>query len=182
MEGSAYFSKDDLGHMKLEYSSGGRRLARLWETRDSGTLELLFAEDGSILFQKMARFKGGELDQRVADAMRENGISETKEAKYSDVQFTRPCPNCEQPGLQRHTEAFFSKNEVPIMPLYHCQKCSTKSYYLTDDYLGYLVDQNMENFTEQEIKEMGLDRAAFMSELKAYIIRIFASKRIMCIK
>jgi len=182
MNGTAYLSKDDKGHVKLEYTSGGKTVARIWETRDRGTLEIMFGEDGSILFQKMSRFNGDELNQRIADAMSEAGISQTEQAEYSDVKLNKPCPKCSEQNLQRYTEAFFSKNEVPIMPLYHCPGCSTKSYHLTEDYLGYLVDANMEKFTGEELKQMGLDRNAFMSELKAYIIRIFASKRIMCIE
>ena len=40
----------------------------------------------------------------------------------------------------------------------------------------------MKLFSEAELLEMGKDRNAFVSELKSYIIRIFASKKIHCIK
>jgi hypothetical protein len=68
------------------------------------------------------------------------------------------------------------------MPLYSCTGCSTKSYYLTRDYLEYLVDNNNSMFEAAELSELSKDKNAFMSELEAYIIRIFASKKIMCIK
>ena len=174
-------SKDDKGHIKLEYTHNGKQRIMLWETRDASTLETLFDADGSILMQKMANSDKDALARKIANVLKEANVSGTKETAYSDVRFNRPCPKCGERKLLRYVEAFSSKREVSIMPLYHCQNCSTKSYHLTDDYLGYLVDNNTEHFGESELLEMKKNREAFLAELKGYIIRIFASKKIMCI-
>ncbi len=71
---------------------------------------------------------------------------------------------------------------LPVLPLYICKNCKTQSYYMTDEYLGYLVDNNRGLFTETELGELAADKKRFMEELKGYIIRILSSKKIASIK
>jgi len=61
-------------------------------------------------------------------------------------------------------------------------ECKAKSYYLTDEYLEFLVDSNYNMFSDDEQREIERDKNAFLKELRAYIIRIFASKKIQSIK
>lgn len=84
--------------------------------------------------------------------------------------------------MVRYVEAFRSKNTMPVMPLYYCTNCSKQSYYLTNTYLEYLIYNNKGLFTNKEQVELQNDEEAFIAELKEYIIRIFASKKIMQIK
>ncbi len=130
----------------------------------------------------MTKISKDELNQRVADALKEANVSETKEAQYSDVKFSKPCPKCGQYELLRYVDAFAGKSDAPIMPLYHCNNCNTKSHHLTNEYLEYLVENNAALFDDKETSELSKDRSAFMTELKGYIIRIFASKKIMSIE
>jgi hypothetical protein len=114
--------------------------------------------------------------------MKEAHIVQTKEAEYTPVKFNKPCPKCSEYKLSRYVEAFASKQQVPVMPIYHCSNCKQQSYYLTKHYLEYLVDNNPELFSEAELAELKADKTKFLAELEGYIIRIFASKKVMCIK
>lgn len=160
---------------------GADRKTILWETGENGTLETVFDGNGCILLQKTAKLDSNALNIKVAEALRNANVSGTRETQYADVKFGKPCPKCGRPGLSRYIEAFASTGEVPVMPLYYCSSCKTKSYHLTESYLGYLVENNPGMFNENEITEMRRDKAAFIEELRGYIIRIFASKKIMCI-
>ncbi len=183
MEGRrAYISKDGNGRVKLEYGQNGELRAKLWETKGSKTLETLFDSDGSILVQKVLALNGSELTPIIDHTAKEERIIEMEERAYEHVKLNRPCPKCGRQGLSRHADAFANRGEVPIMPLYHCGNCNTTSYHMTEMYLKYLVDNNRELFDGAEIKEYESNKEAFMAELRGYIIRIFASKKIMCIK
>lgn len=167
--------------IKIEYAHGTEKRVVLWETGSNGILETMFDGNGYILLQRVAKLDGNALNARVSEVLKNANISETIERPYKNVEFPKPCPKCGKHGLSRYVEAFASKGEAPVMPLYYCSSCRTKSYYLTESYLDYLVENNLEMFNEKEIKEMKEDKTAFVEELRGYIIRIFASKKIMCI-
>jgi len=181
-EHPAYISRDGRGKVKLEYSCNGEQLVRLWENRGDNTLETLFDSSGSILMQRVAELKKEELDSKVSETISAEKITKTVELEYMPILLDRPCPKCGAQFIPRYAEVFASREEVPIMPLYWCKECRTTSYRLTDSYLEYLVENNWALFDGMEKKELEADRDKFMSELKSYIIRIFASKKIMCIK
>ncbi len=105
---------------------------------------------------------------------------ETRNVDFTEIKLNKQCPSCASYSLSRDID--FDKQKVPIMPTYVCAQCQGKSYYLSDSYLNYLVSDNSELFSEKELKEMTSNKEAFLSELKEYIIRIFASKRIIRIK
>ena len=154
---------------------------RLFEQRNDVVIDTLFDGDGAILMQQIVKNER-PLNSIAYDIMRENNILSARETNYTKVRLNKKCPKCDDEGLLRYMDAFSSKNELPIMPLYYCNKCSTKSYHLTDNYLKFLVEKNNGLFSSGEILEMNSDRNGFLEELRSYIIRIFASKRIMCIK
>ncbi|MFI5412862.1 MAG: hypothetical protein ACHQX1_03140 [Candidatus Micrarchaeales archaeon] len=183
MEGRrAYISKDGNGRTKLEYAQNDEERIMLWEKKDMQALETLFDGEGAILLQKMIPLGELQLERIIDDTIKREKIAELEERPYSDVRLSKKCPKCGESGLLRHVEAFTSKDEVPIMPLYHCKNCKTSSYYMTDSYLEYLVHTNRELFETVDIKEFENNKSVFMTELKGYVIRIFASKKIMCIK
>jgi hypothetical protein len=113
--------------------------------------------------------------------LKEIGVANPKKKDYTETKINKPCPKCNEYALVRHIEAF-SGNDVPIMPIYYCKKCASKSYYLTSEYLEYLLENNMKLFDEKELKDLKNDKIAFVKELNEHIIRIFASKRILSIK
>jgi predicted RNA-binding Zn-ribbon protein involved in translation (DUF1610 family) len=100
---------------------------------------------------------------------------------FNEPELSKQCPYCGSNKLVRYTKA--NKHAaIPVMPLYICEECRAKSYYLTDEYLEYLVDSNRDMFSQEEQAEIVKDKIAFLKELRAYIIRIFASKKIQSIK
>jgi hypothetical protein len=175
-------SKDGNGRMRLEYVAQGRQKIVLWETKNYGTIETEFNSEGHILLQRVVDIQAVPLSERVIELLRQANISDTRQAQFSDVKINKACPKCSQYVLTRYVEAFASKKEVPVMPLYYCPNCTTKSYHLTNEYLEYLIETNKLMFSQEEVLELGKDKSRFVTELQAYIIRIFASKKIMCIK
>ncbi|MDE1868785.1 MAG: hypothetical protein KGH60_02355 [Candidatus Micrarchaeota archaeon] len=177
----AYISKGKSA-VKLEYHENGAKITKLWEQRGDHTLETTFNGDGAILVQELTKLDHKDVLQRVDIILKNAGIISAKEVQYEDVKLNKQCPKCSASGLSRHVEAFSTRQEIPVMPLYHCKGCGSQSYYLTDSYLEHLVVNNKGMFDVKELSELDANKQAFMDELKAYIIRIFASKRIMCIK
>lgn len=179
---TAFVSNDGNKRVKLEYVRQGEQLVRLWELHKDKALETTFDNNGAILNQIVLKPDTELLNHRLQQSLLEANISKTEQKRFTDIKFERPCPKCGEKRLSRYAEAFASKAEVPVMPMYQCQNCSTKSYHMTDKYLECLVESNSEMFSEAEIAELNTNRVAFMNELKGYIIRIFASKKIMNIK
>jgi len=175
-----FVSRGESGEIKLEYSAPEGNVRKLWECVSDSILETRFDGDGGILDQRL--HKGGVNAEEFLSNESKTHKLELKDAKYEAVKLDKSCPTCNTPNPSRHVEAFRSTGAVPVVPTYHCEQCATKSYYLTDGYLDNLVKGNSSMFTGNELKELEANEAAFKAELKAYIIRIFASKRIVCIK
>ena len=152
--------------MKLEYVKEGSQRIILWETKNNATLETSFNSDGYILMQKVVDLETTPLDKRVMESLREANISQTKQAQFSDVKINKPCPKCGEGDLSRYVEAFASKKEIPVMPLYYCAKCTTKSYLLTNEYLEYLVDTNKSMFSEEELSELAMTKVSLRPNSK----------------
>jgi len=109
-------------------------------------------------------------------------ISTIQEKPFEEIKISKSCPHCNTNSLVRYVDAYSSRQVIPIMPIYSCKNCSKQSYYLTDSYLEYLVYSKKELFSNDEQTELRNNESAFITELKEYIIRIFASKKIMQIK
>lgn len=177
----AFLSKDG-NKVKLEYVKDGHAVSTLWERRDSGLLETAFDSDGLVLFQKLVKSDDKYIDHKVKETLHGAKISKLSEKKYSDVKINRRCPGCGESGLSRYVDAFASSNDIPVIPIYYCANCKSKSYSLTDHYLEYLVESNRGLFEESEANELQRNRDATLGEIRGYIIRMFASKKILCIK
>jgi hypothetical protein len=178
----AFISNDGKGRVKLEYIQNGNDRILGWNVKGSKALETVYDAEGAILLQRPVKLDKEGVDKRVRDVLKATGLETAQKTEFIGVMLKKPCPKCSEYALASHTEAFSSSGEAPIMPIYHCTSCKAKSYYLTDQYLEYLVESNRELFSENDISALSSDKAAFLSELREHIIRIFASKRIMCIK
>ena len=163
----------------MDLKDGTRIVTRLWELRNGNVLETTFGAHGGIIAQRI--FHGDrDILGYFNDAVAETGTV-PKSIDFRQVRIEKRCPKCESDALVRKIEAF-SGIDVPVMPLYYCKSCKSESFYLTDEYLRYMIDNNTEMFEKDEIEKMRSDRAAFMAELRRHIISIFASKKIMNIK
>ena len=100
------------------------------------------------------------------------------EKAYEEVKLNRQCPHCGETSLVRFADSVVASKDLPVMPLYSCSVCKKRSYYLTDEYLEFLVKNNASLFEGAELAELEKDSQAFMHEIKEYIIRIFAAKHI----
>jgi transposase-like protein len=103
------------------------------------------------------------------------------ERAYMAIKLHKVCPECKKDSPRRQLEGTTIR-EVPIIPLYVCDSCGCRSYHLTKEYLLHLVEKKRALFSAAEAAEYEKDPKKFVDELREYVIRIFASKRIMCIK
>lgn len=179
----AAVSRSKNGKVKLEYVQDGKKRTALWEPMCNGVVETIFDDSGAVLRQVLLPEKAGEgADCHMQRLISELKVMKTAEKEFSEVKINKKCPTCDSDSLVRFTEGITDTTKAPVMPTYICKSCNGKSYYLTDDYLEYLVSNNKEMFEPKELAEMEKDRGAFIHELREYIIRIFASKKIARIK
>jgi hypothetical protein len=164
------------GDVRLDYSVGGAGMIRVWEPRGPVALETTFRSDGAVLLQNS--IETAKIESRVSETLAEAGAEGPLTAPYREVGFDRACPWCSKHALVRFAEAYRSKGEVPIVPLYHCRECKGHSYYITDEYLVHLIASNPDKFEPKDVERFRSEQAAFVSEIKAYIISSFASKRV----
>ncbi len=178
----AFISSNGKGRVKLEYIHNGNDRILTWSARGSKALETVYDAEGAILVQRVVALDKEGVDKRTKDILTATGLKAAQKTEFIEVRLKRPCPQCGEYSLASHAEAFPRSDEIPIMPMYYCTGCKGKSYYLTDQYLEYLVENNRELFSEQDVSALSSDKEAFLDELRENIIRIFASKRIMRIK
>ena len=176
MAGAPELARKANGDVRLDYSMGGARRIRLWEPRGTAALETTFREDGAILLQ--TQIETVKIDGRVRETLAESGSGDAVSVSYKEVAFDRACPWCSKHALARFAEAYRSRGEVPVVPLYHCRECRGRGYHLTDEYLVHLISSNPEMFEGKDLERFRSDRGPFVTEIKAYVISSFASKRI----
>lgn len=178
IDGVAFLSKGE-GRVKLEYSSDGISVVKQWENRGKRILETVFDGNGAVLEQQLLDIDGSGLDGMIERELR--SMKEVKSKPYEDVKLKKPCPSCGNLSLERCDRAV-SGGAVPVVPMYLCKGCGKMSYHLTTRYLGYLIGKNKNLFAQDELAKMDDNHDAFVNELEEYILRIFASKKIMRIK
>jgi predicted RNA-binding protein YlxR (DUF448 family) len=169
--------------IKLEYEDGAGRKVALWEPFSGGVMETIHNEHGAVLKQSMFKNKKNNiLNERIGVILQSASITRTAECEYSEIRLAKQCPACGGAVLKRVSDFTQEMPNVPVMPTYECSGCKGRGYYLTDEYLEQLLTEQAKLFSRQEKKEMEENRAAFKAQLNEYIIRIFASKRILQIK
>ncbi len=176
MPGAAELARNARGDVRVDYQAGGARRIRVWEPRGGGVLETTFRHDGTVLLQLAV--ERGKVEGRIKDTLAEAGCDSVKEVSYRDVAFDRACPWCSRHSLVRVAQAYRSREDVPVVPLYHCAECRGRSYHLSDEYLIHLISSNPQLFDDPDIKRFGSEREAFVAEMRSNIISIFASKKL----
>jgi transposase-like protein len=179
-DGVAFISRSG-NATKLEYRAKGSDIIRLWEQEAKGTVETTFDGEGAVLKRQLLELDKGQLDKRIQQELYSASVYTTEERPYEEVRLKKACPNCGSDALSRCTKSV-SGGGMPVMPLYLCSNCNKKSYYLTTAYLEYLVRSNISLFAKEELPELDRNGKEFVKELEEYILRIFASKKIMRIR
>ena len=178
-------TRNGKGKIRLDYSEGESRRAVLWEPMDGGVVETVFDGDGIVIRQILMPQKNREdTDFHLIRFINSNGIKDARESNetLTEITLKKQCPGCGNPELKRFTENLTDPKKAPVMPIYVCTSCKAHGYHLSDRYLEYLVDVNNSLFSEKERAEFAKNRSAALSELREYIIRIFASKKIARIR
>lgn len=174
------FSRGPRGEARFDYAADGERKTLLIEPIKEGILETLFDEEGGIL--KQIAIKGGAqtMESEVEGLLKR--LVSVGNTTYREVMLKKKCPHCGETGLVRAKDQSAGVSDVPIIPTYVCSSCGGKSYHLTDAHLKSLVSDSKTLFSDTELRELNNSEEEFLKELKEYIIRIFASKRIIAIK
>ncbi|HUC38660.1 MAG TPA: hypothetical protein VL944_00840 [Candidatus Acidoferrum sp.] len=149
----------------------------IFEVVKQGVMQSSFDSTGGITDQVL--LKGSDAEKYANDFISKASKEEPILEDYSAIVLQKDCPKCGTAPLTRYMDTMAQVSEAPVMPFYVCTKCKTKCYHLTDEYLKNLVTSNRQLFEDSQIAEFGSDEKKFMAELRAYIIRIFASQRIM---
>lgn len=172
----AELSCSNLGEIRIDYVDNGTKLIKLWQPRKNAILETTFKENGSVILQQI--ISGKDINETVNELLVKSGKTQLKNVEFRPIKLDRPCPHCKKNSLIRYADAYRSNPDIPVMPLYECKECKGKSHLLTDEYLMHLVKSNPDLFDADAKAELKNDDDAFVSELKRYVISIFASKKI----
>ncbi len=163
------------GDVRVDYlDDSNAQKTRTFELRSGNVLVTLFDGVGGILDRKLVKSGGSEW--LALEFIKEIGLQAEYAGTYEQIELKRMCPKC---GGRLSSS---DEKIVPIVPTYVCTSCNTKSYHLTNEYLEVLIRDNRQLFTAQELSELDSSPEQFRSELKEYILKIFASKRVISIR
>ncbi|MEM3208765.1 MAG: hypothetical protein QXE33_02510 [Candidatus Micrarchaeaceae archaeon] len=104
--------------------------------------------------------------------------------RYEQVVLDAECPLCKSRSLVREYDSvgLDEIKSAKVVPIFVCRNCKGRFYSISEHYIEKLVSEHIELFDEGELNDYYSNREAFIGELKEYIIRIFASKKIINIK
>lgn len=163
---------------KIRTASREGKFALAEELKD-GSLITFFNESGEVLDQKLLKGKGVEegLEYYL-------GPIKIVNSKYKEVEINAVCQKCGKRSIRRELDLVDTRkiSNVPVVPIYVCTSCGQGFYSLTKEYLKKIVNEHLDLFSAEESREMEKDPEAFINELNEYIIRIFASKKLMRVK
>lgn len=162
------------GKARVDYSDGNSALTETFEEIGNSVLVTSFNSDGRVLDRRLS--KGGKgAEARALEFA--GSMGRVERCEYSEVLIGKACPKCGG-RLEMHV----GEADVPIMPLYDCRGCGSRSFDLTDEYLQKLVSGNRVLFENSELDALGKSPEGFRNELMDYIIKIYASKHISKIR
>lgn len=147
-----------------------------------GILISEFDNDGGVINQIYS--KGVDPVSEISSHLKTGMVELVEVNKYDSVKVNAVCDKCGKKDLKRELDLVDPVNirAVPIVPMFVCSSCTSKFYYLSNNYLKNLVEKNPHLFKEDELKEKAKDEGVFIHTLQEYIIRIFASKKINRVK
>ncbi|MDE1851529.1 MAG: hypothetical protein KGH69_02470 [Candidatus Micrarchaeota archaeon] len=139
------------------------------EFTDKGALENQVYRKGGVPIDELKAYLG-KTDPRIVRA-----------GSYKGVRIAVKCTKCGNGELRRELDMTepLSITKVPVMPTLRCISCGQRFYSVTENYVRNLVESNRDLFTDEELAEKAKDEDAFIRLINEYVIRIFASKKIM---
>jgi hypothetical protein len=161
--------------VRVDYKKNASAFIETFEGINGRVLRTSFNYLGEILDQEI--IDTNDDAEALVDRFVSNFGMEKKTVQYYDVNIRKKCPKCGAYALSRSRAGFPSK--IDVMPMYTCESCGNRFYDITNEYLLKLVKSNRNLFEQQEISIFDKEPETFLNELKGYIIRIFASKKIM---
>lgn len=171
----AYESEDRRIRTEV-YEAKGMRLFSLAEPTKIGTLLTEFTAQGEVIRQEYR--KSRDIDKELSSFI---GMRIEKEAAsaYEPIRLNAVCPRCGGELVRElDTKAPGEIGEVPVVPLFVCNKCGTHYYTLHREFLAGIVHARPDLFEAEELEELKQDEHEFLDRLEATIIRIFASRRL----
>lgn len=168
------------GRLKADFYRDNEKLTVLSEKIKGGFLVTEFNCDGEVLLQSLE-----SIDNGISALKRHLSIDDScnivDTEAYEGINVNAECSKCGKRNIRRELDMLDTEalSKIPTMPMFVCTSCGQRFYSLTDNYLKELIHSSIDLFTEEELAEKGKDEDAFVNELKEYIIRIFASKKVM---
>ncbi|MGC8648615.1 MAG: hypothetical protein ACP5UN_00095 [Candidatus Micrarchaeia archaeon] len=147
----------------------------LWEKKEDFVLLTKFDIDGGILEQ--LPLPNNDIKKYALEYCKRNKLNIEKIVFYN-VKINKNCPYCNSNSLERVSESAKKIVDVPVMPLYFCSKCGKKSFYLTEYYFNFLINNNINLFEPAEKELMKNKEEETKKELRETINRIFIAKGI----
>ena len=175
---TAYLSPDGR-YRTMPYKKNAEDRFCLSEKTRKGTLITEFGKNGRIIDQ--IYLNGGDPESSLEKYL---GISLhiEKKASYDRVNVSASCRKCgPREKIYRELDLTLISyvESVPVVPIFRCIGCGSRFYAMEIEYLNALVSRNTALFTEDERRGIEKDSESAIKELNEYIIRIFASKKIM---
>lgn len=145
----------------------------LWEEKEDAVLMTKFNLKGEILEQ--AGMPKAKAESHALNYSKEKKVAIEK-VKFANVEIDKVCPHCGLKTLKRISESAKNMAEVPVMPMYLCSNCGKRSFYLTDEYLAFLADNNLTLFNAAEREALKSKKEETLREIKETAKRIFIAK------
>ncbi len=168
--------------IKLQYELGNKEETVLWESiKETHALQTSFNAEGGIIDQKLLKLEQYTIRHLADDFIGREGI-DVREGVFEEVKLDKQCPHCGKHAIKRFSQGISEPSAVPVMPMYICMECKGQSYFLTDEYLDVLIKKHKDMFESAELEELSKNEQTFIKEVKEYIIRVFAAKKVLNIK
>ncbi len=152
-------------------------IIKVYERTADGTLVTEIMKSNGVLSQNY--FKGTSISNILFREYKNDFLIEEKK-DLEKISLDKSCTFCSG-KLFRELEFLEPINikVIPIVPIFRCSSCGKRFYSMTNQYLEKLVSENKELFEKDDIESFNKNKEEFINTLNAYIIRIFASQKII---
>jgi hypothetical protein len=148
------------------------------EETKMGTLITEFKDSGEVLDQVLSDTRDAK--PALVGYLKGRGVPDFSESgPYEKVRVGARCTKCKG-EIARELDLRKAKDigRVPVIPMFICMNCGSRFYSITDSYLRKLISRKSGLFSAEELRAMEMNEREFVGEVKEYVIRIFASKKI----